>query len=99
MSNKLFTVMIAGIAKSGMEEYVRKNLIEIMQHSKNDSGCITYNIHESINTPGEFMVYMTWKDEASFDQHNQKPEMQEFKKKLAPLWFEEQSPKTYWTTL
>lgn len=99
MDKKLFTVMIAGVANSGMEEYVRKNLIEIMQHSKSDKGCIIYNVHESISLPGEFMVYMVWEDEACFNLHNQKPEMQEFRKKLAPLWFEQQSPKTYWHIL
>ena len=99
MNDKHFTVMIAGMAKAGMEDYVRENLIEMMKHSQKDAGCIIYNIHESIGKPGEFMVYMVWKDEASFEKHNQKPEMQEFKKKLASEWFDQQSPKTYWHLL
>lgn len=99
MNEKNFTVIIAGVAKSGMEDYIRRNLIEMMKHSQKDDGCIIYNIHESINTAGEFMVYMVWRDQKSFDQHNQKPAMQEFRKKLAHNWFEQQSPKTYWHLL
>ena len=99
MSDKNFTVMIAGIAKSGMEDYVKRNLVDMMKHSKKDDGCIIYNIHESMDRPGEFMVYMVWNNEESFEQHNQKPEMIAFKKKLAPEWFEQQSPKTYWHVL
>lgn len=99
MKNESFTVMIAGMAKPGMEDYVRRNLLSLMESSQHDEGCIIYNIHESIKTPGEFMVYMVWKDEKSFEKHNQTPAMQEFKKQLSREWFEEQSSKTYWYLL
>ena len=96
MSNGTYTVMIAGIAKAGMETYVKRYLTQMMEHSRKDAGCITYNIHQSINNPSEFMVYMQWTSKQAFEQHNQKPEMQEFKHKLSNEMFEEQSPKTYW---
>lgn len=99
MNDKNFTVMIAGIAKAGMEEYVKRYLIQLMEHSQQDKGCIIYNIHQSIDNPAEFMVYMLWESEAAFKSHNQKPEMQEFKKRLAKDMFQEQSPKTYWHLL
>lgn len=99
MSHNGFTVMIAGLAKSGMEAYVKRYLTELMEHSRQDKGCFTYNIHQSIDNPSEFMVYMIWESEAAFHAHNQKPEMQEFKKRLAKDMFFEQSPKTYWHLL
>lgn len=99
MSNQNFTVMIAGIAKPGMEEYVKRVLLQLMEHSRLDKGCIFYNIHQSIENPTEFMVYMLWESKAAFDSHNKKPEMQEFKKQLAKDLFMEQSPKTYWHLL
>lgn len=99
MNNGNYTVMIAGIAKSGMENYIKRYLKQLMDHSRKDKGCITYNIHQSIDNPCEFMVYMQWKNKEAFDQHNQKPEIQEFKRKLANQMFEEQSPKTYWHLL
>ena len=99
MNNGNYTVMIAGIAKSGMEDYVKRFLQQLMEHSQKDKGCIMYNIHQSIDNPSEFMVYMQWKNKEAFEQHNLKPEMQEFKHKLAKEMFEEQSPKTYWHLL
>lgn len=99
MNNGNYTVMIAGVAKSGMEDYVKRFLKQLMEHSQNDTGCIIYNIHQSIENPSEFMVYMQWKSKEAFEQHNLKPEMQEFKHKLAKEMFEEQSPKTYWHLL
>ncbi len=99
MDKRNYTVMIAGVAKEGMEDYVKRYLIQLMNHSQQDEGCVTYNIHQSIDNPLEFMVYMQWKSKEFFEQHNQKPEMQEFKHKLAKEMFWEQSPKTYWHLL
>lgn len=99
MNNGNFTVMIAGLAKPGMEDYVKKYLKQMMERSRQDKGCITYNVHQSIENPTEFMVYMQWINQEAFDHHNQKPEMQEFKHKLANEMFVEQSPKTYWHLL
>lgn len=96
MSNGSYTVMIAGIVKLGMEDYIKRYLKQLMDHSRKDKGCILYNIHQSIDNPSEFMVYMQWKSQRAFEQHNQTPEMQEFKHKPAKEMFEEQSPKTYW---
>lgn len=98
-SEKYFTVMIAGMAKAGMEDYIKNYLTELMKRSREDEGCLVYNVHQSTVNPGEFMVYMVWKDPKDFDRHNQTPEMQEFKKKLASEMFEVQSPKTYWKLL
>lgn len=99
MNHTNYTVMIAGKAKYGMEEYIRRNLIDMMHASRQQRGCIIYNIHESIKNPGEFMVYMVWEDEAAFERHNKRPEMQEFREKLAEEWFESLSPKTHWRLL
>lgn len=99
MASQNFTVMIAGIAKSGMEEYVKKYLKQLMDHSHNDKGCLVYNIHQSTENPREFMVYMLWESEQAFEEHNQKPEMQEFKNKLSKEMFDQQSPKTFWHLL
>ena len=96
MDNKNFTVMIAGVAKLGMEEYVERYLKQLMVHSRQDKGCLVYNIHRSIDNPSEFMVYMLWQSEEAFEKHNQTSEMQVFKKRLSKEMFEQQSPKTYW---
>lgn len=99
MGDKNYTIMTTGIAKSGMEDYVKQYLKQLMEHSRQDKGCKVYNIHQSTKNPTEFMVYMLWKSEEAFENHNKKPEMQEFKKRLSKGMFEQQSPKTYWNLL
>ena len=83
MNQGLFCVMIAGQAKAGMEAYVRARLLELMNRSRNEDGCIMYHVHESVEHSGEFMVYMLWQTQELFEAHNATLEMQEFKKKLA----------------
>jgi len=99
MENNHFAVMIAGLVKPGMDGYMKHYLKEMMDESVKDKGCILYNIHQSTDNPLEFMVYMLWESEAAFEKHNQKPEMQEFKKELSKQMFEAQSPKTCWKLL
>ncbi|MCH9770655.1 MAG: antibiotic biosynthesis monooxygenase [Gammaproteobacteria bacterium] len=96
MKNSQFTVMIAGIAKAGMEDYVKRFLLQLAKSSRQDEGCLVYNIHQSESNPAEFMLYSVWSDQAAFDAHNQTMHMQEFKRQLATDMFEIQSPKTYW---
>lgn len=99
MSNINYTVMVAGVVPDDMQEYVKNYLKTMMDHSRDDAGCIAYNVHQSLSDPNEFMMYSVWTDREAFEKHNQKPEMQEFKKKLAQSMFQELSPKTYWTLI
>ena len=96
MADQPIAIMIAGITKPGMEDYVRDFLLRLENESKDDAGCLLYNLHESTMNPGEFMLYSVWKNEAAFEKHNQTPLMQEFKKELAKNMFDHESPKTYW---
>ncbi len=99
MENKPYAIMIAGITTPDMADYVKGYLLRMMEHSRHETGCILYNIHQSKDKPNEFMMYSVWKDQADFEKHNQTPEMQEFKHELAKAMFEIQSPKTIWELL
>lgn len=99
MDNKYFTFMVAGIAKQGMEDYVKHFLTDLMTKSRKDDGCVAYNVHQSIENPQEFMLYSLWCDEESFEKHNQSVHMQEFKQQLHRELFDKESPKTYWNLL
>ncbi len=94
-----FTIMVAGIANAGMEDYVKDYLKRMMEHSRRDKGCVIYNVHQSTHDPREFMMYSVWKNKEAFEAHNKRPEVKEFKEKLSHEMFDEQSPKTYWQIL
>lgn len=99
MDDKYFTVMVAGVAKKGMEDYVKQFLSDLMKKSRQDKGCITYNIHQSTENPQEFMLYSVWDDKGAFNRHNETSHMQEFKHQLHKELFVTESSKTYWNIL
>jgi len=99
MPGQNFTVMVAGMAQAGMEDYVKEHLKQMMQHSQQEEGCIIYNVHQSTENKREFMMYSVWVDQAAFESHNKTPAMEEFRHKLAKAMFDAQSPKTYWTVI
>ena len=94
-----FVMMIAAKATPGMEGYLRHFFYELMQQSRNEKGCRTYNVHESLDHLGEFMLYGVWDSPEDFEHHNASPHMQEFKKQLSKKLFAIQSPKTTWRIL
>lgn len=96
MENKNISVLIMRIAKAGMESYLIRYLKKMVASSREDKGCIIYNIHQSKENPLGFMVYMLWESKEAFEAHNNRPEMQEFRKKLAYELFDIKTPKSYW---
>lgn len=96
MTDKNFTVMVAGIVQAGMEEYVKGYLEKMVERAQQEEGCIVFHIHQSLDNANEFMMYSVWVDQAAFEVHNATPEMEEFRGHLAKAMFEVRSPKTYW---
>jgi quinol monooxygenase YgiN len=56
-------------ALNGQEAAVRSALLELVAPSRGEAGCLCYNLHESKDTPGLFIFYEQWADQAAFDAH------------------------------
>ncbi|MDF1653674.1 MAG: putative quinol monooxygenase [Coxiellaceae bacterium] len=99
MAQGSFVVMVAGMSPADMKDYVKDYMDRIMKLSRQNAGCLTYNVHQSLHNPCEFMMYSVWENEAAFEEHNSTEEMQEFLGGLAKHMFEVTSPKTFWQIL
>lgn len=60
-------------ALSGHEETVRQALLELVVPSRQETGCLCYNLHESKDCPGLFIFYEQWASQAAFDSHVSTP--------------------------
>jgi quinol monooxygenase YgiN len=76
-------------AKPGGEEALQKALIELIVPSRGESGCLTYEMHQSVDDPQRFLLYMTWQDEAAFQRHVQTSWVQNFDRTQADLLLDE----------
>lgn len=46
---------------------------QLVDKSRQDEGCISYDFFESTTIPGVFMFCETWKDQESLDKHANAP--------------------------
>jgi quinol monooxygenase YgiN len=60
-------------ALPGQEAAVRTALLELVAPSRSESGCLCYNLHESMEVAGTFIFYEQWASQAAFDSHVQTP--------------------------
>lgn len=69
-------------AKAGQEEAVREALLSMVQPTRQEPGCLAYNLHQSKKDPTQFMFYEQWASQAALDAHGQTPHMKALGGKL-----------------
>jgi quinol monooxygenase YgiN len=63
-------------AKAGSEETVRDALSALVAPTREEAGCISYDLYESATTPGTFFMVETWRGQSDIDAHFGTPHMQ-----------------------
>lgn len=53
--------------------------------SRNDAGCISYDMFESITTPGEYIILETWQNDSLLDIHSHAPHFEKYVPQLRTL--------------
>ncbi|MED2973809.1 Quinol monooxygenase YgiN [Bacillus sp. OV194] len=72
-------------AKPGREEEAQNVLLEVLKHSRNEEGCLHYNLHQSQDDPKVFMLYELWKDQNAIDSHIESAHYQTYRTNIEPL--------------
>ena len=77
MKEKL-VVIATVVAHPGIEEQLREGLLGLVSIAKTEPGFVQYDLHVSLERPGEFVFYEIWEDEQSLDAHNNTESMKAF---------------------
>lgn len=77
MSQRLIVIARAPVAEAHRETFLAAARICIAQTRK-EAGCIAYDMHESVSTPGLFVFAEEWRDRAALDFHMAAPHLQAF---------------------
>ncbi|HNH91704.1 MAG TPA: putative quinol monooxygenase [Accumulibacter sp.] len=56
-------------ARAGQEAALRSLLRELCTPSRNESGCLSYELFENDDDPLEFVTVEQWRDQAAADAH------------------------------
>jgi len=77
---KTLTVVAAFQARPGKEIDLKNALISLIAPTRQEAGCINYDLHQLPDDPAKFLFYENWQSKAHLDAHMQTPHL----KKLIP---------------
>lgn len=72
-------------AKPGKEAELRRVLTALVQPTRAEEGCLTYDLHVSNDDPGFFLFYETWQTVPSWERHMSTPHLEAFKARADEL--------------
>ena len=76
MNAKTLTVVAQIKATPGKEDQVRQELLSLVAPSRQDAGCVNYDLHQALDNPALFLFHENWISKAHLDAHLQKPDLQ-----------------------
>lgn len=76
MSAKNVTVVATFQAKPGKETELKKALVSLLAPTRQEAGCINYDLHSSPEDPAKFLFHETWTTKAALDAHLQNTHIQ-----------------------
>ncbi len=85
MSNSKIVVLARLKANDGMEEQVRNALLSIVEETRLDPGCLSYDVHQAKDDKTCFMFFENWTGMDAFSKHMKEPFMAEFADTLKPF--------------
>jgi quinol monooxygenase YgiN len=69
----VFYVLAKIVAQPQAVAAVRDALIELVDHSRKEGGCISYALYQRGDDPAQFQTVEEWRDAAAADAHMQTP--------------------------
>ncbi|GAA4361185.1 putative quinol monooxygenase [Angustibacter luteus] len=57
------------VANPGSEDVVRAALADLVEPTRAEEGCRSYELHESAAAPGTFVTIESWSDASDLDKH------------------------------
>lgn len=78
MIAKKLTVVARIVAKPGMGNVVNEALMKLVSPTRNEAGCLNYDLHRSADDPDLFMFYENWASRKDLNEHLEMPYLKEF---------------------
>lgn len=81
----MITLVAVAQAKPGKEELLRETLLALVPQTRQETGCVNYDLHRSISKPGVFMFHENWADREALQKHSKMPYMLDSRAKMSDL--------------
>jgi len=73
------TIVAIVRARAGREAEVGRRLRGLIAPSRRDPGCLNYDLHVSLETPGLYLFYENWATRADWEAHMATPHLADWK--------------------
>lgn len=70
----MLTVVAIAQSKPGKEKDLEEALLELVAISRQEIGCINYDLHRHLDNPGKFVFYENWVNRDALDKHRTEPQ-------------------------
>lgn len=67
------TVVGQAKAKAEKEQIVKQELLNVMELTRSEPGCINYDIHQATEDKTVFMTHENWETRSALEAHLEKP--------------------------
>ncbi len=78
MSAEQVTVVATFKAKPGKEADVREAVTALVAPTRQEDGCINYDLHQSADNSAVLMLYENWTSKKDLDEHLAMPYLKDF---------------------
>ena len=81
----MITLVAIAQAKPGKEKVLEQTLLALVPQTRQEAGCINYDLHRSLDKKGGFVFYENWADRTALEQHRTMPYMVDLRAKAVDL--------------
>ena len=67
------TLIVILRAREGQETLLEAELRALVSPSRREEGCLTYNLHRAIDTPGALLLHEVWASREAHTEHAHTP--------------------------
>lgn len=73
MTNTKLTVMAKILAKPNKREFVKTELLKLIDITRKEEGCISYDLHQDNENPNLFLFFENWESRDLLEKHLKAP--------------------------
>ena len=88
MKNKSLTVVATFQARPGKEAELRAALVPLLAPTRQEPGCLNYDLHVAQDNPARFLFHENWTSQAHLDVHLKSPHLQALLPRVGALCIE-----------
>ena len=80
----MLTILVLIPAKPGKGDALGEALKALLEPTRKEKGCISYDTHRSNKDPDLWMMYENWESQARLDEHMKSPHLVDFAQTKMP---------------